>query len=345
MINTVSFDSFMSDCQYVNNPIQFVDKHINSKNNSTVLTALWEAYSPQQSFFDVDSIAYDRKIPITWVVNKWSQFDPAWQCLKNPIVFFDFFLWRVYNEIFLKRKNKVNTHWNSASDRYLFLTGKPDKPQRINLLYLLQSQNLLDKCTYSFFINSGMAKNSRKFLYFLSDVEFNNFISQHQKNPDNIIILEQSDSLHYGGIPYDHVLYSDIKFRLISETSMNRETPWITEKTWLTIANKVPFIIAGDLYSCKYLNELGIQTFDNLFNRPSYDNISQINDRLSCIVEHVKLWIDNQFACDFNTINLHVEHNFNQFIQLALKEKQSFESAIGQSIDTVITTIDDMSKF
>jgi hypothetical protein len=345
MINSIPLDFFISDYRHIDSAVQFFDSHNGLENNLTFLTAVWEAYSPQQVFFDLDSIAHDRKIPITWVINKWGQDDPAWQRLKNPVVFIDFFLWRVYNELFVKQKNKVNTCWDRTSDQYLFFTGKPDKLQRILLLYLLQSQNLLDQCTYSFFMNPGMEKNSRKCLPFLSNLEFNEFITIHQKNPDNISIREQTVSLHYGGIPYDHTLYSNIKFRLVSETEMERRPPWITEKTWLTIANKVPFIIAGDLHSCKYLNKQGIQTFDNLFNVPSYDNISDVYARLSLIVEHVKLWLNNQFICDYNTINSQVEDNFNQFVQLALAEKQKFELATGQEIDSVINTIDDISGF
>lgn len=348
---TIPVDTIIPDAVAVD---RFCQHLLDNKTSDRIfLTALWETYLPSNEFIKIDKFANDNHISISWVINSWGQNHPGWKEFKNKIIFFDFFLWRVYNEIFIKRKNGVNLKWNYLSKKYLFLTGKPDKQQRIGLLHLLQSHNVLDNCIYSFFINDGMAKASRWLLPSLSDAEYQKFITERQSNPDNISITEQDSSLHYGGFPYDHELYVESKFRVISETSMETSItapmidarPWITEKTWITIANKVPFIIAGDHQSCKYLNQLGINTFDNIVTVDSYDDIESIEKRLHTIVEHIKCWINNDFICNTNLIDAQVEHNFDQFCKLAVAEKNNFEICTEFNIDQVIDTRDDMTKF
>lgn len=339
----IAIDSFIFDTKLVDD---FCQSLLDIKSSEKIfLTALWEAYLPNQEFVKLDKFAHVNNIPITWIINKWGHHHSGWTNFKNDIIFFDFFLWRVYNEIFIKQKNNINSKWNSESEKYLFLTGKPDKPQRIKLLHLLYSNSMLDNCVYSFFINKGMSNSARHLLSELSDHDYQQFINDCQRNPDNIIIDEQINSLHYGGIPYNHMLYTESKFRIISETAMTNNHPWITEKTWITIANKVPFIIAGDYKSCEYLNQLGIKTFDNLFSTASYDNIKSIKQRLDTIVEHTKHWINNDFMCDINDIGVEVEHNFNQFYKLACLEKNKFELRTGIDIDKIINTTDDITKF
>jgi hypothetical protein len=340
---TIPVDSFIFDSNRVDD---FCQSLLNIESpNRIFLTALWEAYTPDQEFVKIDRFAHRNNISITWIINNWGQHCLEWVDFKNNIIFFDFFLWRVYNEIFIKKKNLVNSKWNPGAEKYLFLTGKPDKPQRIKLLHLLYSHNMLDNCVYSFFINNGMAEKSRYLLSNLSNSDYQQFISDCRKNPDNITIDEQYDSLHYGGIPYDHMLYTDSKFRIISETSMNKNRPWITEKTWITIANKVPFIIAGDYNSCEYLTQLGFNTFDNLFETRSYDNDKSILSRLDTIIKHTNHWINNDFRCSVADINACVEHNFNQFHKLAYLEKNKFELHTGVDIDRVIDPRDDTTKF
>jgi hypothetical protein len=339
---TIPVDSFIFDSKLVDD---FCQSLLSGKfPNKIFLTALWEAYIPDQEFIKIDRFAHYNKLSVTWVINNWGQHCQGWVDFKNDVIFFDFFLWRVYNEIFIKKKNLVNSKWNSNAKKYLFLTGKPDKPQRIKLLHLLYSHNMLNNCVYSFFINNGMDEQSRHLLSDLSDQDYQQFIDTHKKNPDNIIINEQTGAPP-GGIPYNHMLYTDSKFRIISETYMTKNLPWITEKTWITIANKVPFIIAGDYNSCEYLNRLGFNTFDNLFETRSYDKDKSILSRLDTVIKHTNHWINNDFMCSVDDIDACVEHNFSQFHKLACLGKNNFELRVGIDIDQVIDTRDDITKF
>lgn len=302
------------------------------------LTAFWENWRPTSTLKWADKFFKHNNIPVTWIINHWSKDDPEWKTFSNPVIFFDFVLWRMYNEILVKKKNAVNSSWNTDADQYLFLTGKPDKLQRIGLLYKLYKRGLLEKCNYSLFMNDGMYEKSRKHVPDASDAEFREFVQQHIRNPDNISYLEQPDSLHYGGIPYNPELYSTSLFKIISETYMDSIPPCVTEKVWLTLLNHSPFIIAGDLNICKYLQSRGIETFDKIFDIPTYDNITSSADRLEQIIDHTEQWLNGNF--DKSEVASMVEHNYNRFIQLALQEKQHLEDTTGYSIDLVIDTCD-----
>ena len=311
---------------------------LEQKPEHVFLTAFWENWQPTKTLQWADNFLKHNNIPVTWIINHWSKDDPAWKTFKNPVVFFDFVLWRIYNEVLVKKKNAVSTEWNSGATQYLFLTGKPDKAQRIGLLYKLYKRELLTNCNYSLFMNDGMYEKSRKFVAEASDKEFESFVKQHTRNPDGISYLEQPDSLHYGGIPYDTGLYSNSLFKIISETYMNQTPPCVTEKVWLTLLNRIPFIIAGDLNICKYLQSRGIETFDEMFDISTYDNIPAENDRLEHIITHVEHWLNGNF--DKIKVADMVEKNYNRFVELALQQKDHIEKSTGHNIDLVIDTCD-----
>jgi hypothetical protein len=120
--------------------------------------------------------------------------------------------------------------------------------------------------------------------------------------------------LHYGGIPFDHNLFQRTRFRLIAETGMQHPKPWITEKTWITIANNHPFVMAGDSGTCQRLQQMGFRTFENYLELSGYDNISEPEQRLNAVVENAKHLLtstkhDQAMFAD-------VEHNRRRFLEL-----------------------------
>ncbi len=302
------------------------------------LNLAWEPYEFNSNMLSVDQFLFDHGIPATWLVLNWSEQDPAWGQLKCPVIFIDFVLWRVYNEIVVRKTNKTNQKWNPNADRYLFLTGKPDKVQRIGLLHQLHVRKLLDKCDHSFFMSPGMYENSRRILPMLSDQEFNEFVQKYQRNLDGIEPDMQQHSMHYGGIPYNPDIYARSRFRLVSESTMFLKPSLISEKTYLTILNKNPFVIAGDVESCKRLMDMGIQPFDCLFTIPTYDNIKPVSLRLTQVIAHVEQWLAGNF--NKTEVDDMVEHNYIRFVELGKEIKEKFESSTGVDIDLAIDSKD-----
>ena len=332
------FADFVLSPATIEDQKKFCDKILQEKPDHVFLNLAWESfYKFNSNMLHIDEFLFGQGIPTTWLLSDCVENNPLWKRhLKCSVIFIDFMLWRVYNEIIVKKTNDINLKWNPDATRYLFLTGKPYKPQRIGLLYQLSHRRLLDNCDYSFFMSPGMYEKSKKILPHLSTQEFDNFIQQHQRNVDGIEPDMQETSMHYGGIPYDAKIYSNTKFRLISETSLHSKSPFITEKTYLTIVNKNPFVIAGDYLACKKLNGMGIETFDLLFDIPSYDNIPIYYMRVLHVINHVEQWTAGNF--NKNQVADMVEHNFNKFIELGNNLKENFENSQKISIDHVCSS-------
>jgi hypothetical protein len=315
---------------------------LEQKPSHVFLNIAWEAYKFSPSMLEVDDFLFQHGIPTTWVIWDITKTDPAWQQLRCSVVFLNFIFWRSYNQIVVKKLNATNQYWNSNAEKFLFLTGKPNKPQRIRLLHKFHQQGLMPKCSHSLFMHSGMYEASRRVVQYLSDREFADFVQQYQHNPDNIVPDMQETSMHYGGIPYNPDLYANSLVRVVSETNVDHHPPALTEKTYLTIVNKNPFVIAGDRYSCRYLKSLGFETFDQLFDIPTYDDISNVDARLDHVVNHVRQWLLGSF--NKTQVADMVEHNYRRFLTLGQQTKQEFENITGVDIDQAVSTRDPQSN-
>ena len=64
----------------------------------------------------------------------------------TDVLLLDFFLYRVYKEVIINRRNPVSIKnpLSARSGKFLFLTGKLSKPHRIRLLKKLVDENLLE---------------------------------------------------------------------------------------------------------------------------------------------------------------------------------------------------------
>jgi hypothetical protein len=219
--------------------------------------------------------------------------------------------------------SKPNTKWNFNTGRFIFPTGKPSRVNRVRLLYKLYENNLLDKCNWSFFVNQYTYSLSKELLPEITDQEFFDFVKQHTRTIDNCTVVNAgAGEDHSNGFPFDGATYSNVSFRLISETMMS-DAPIISEKTWIAMINRVPFIISGYAKNLKYLKENGYRTFENYLPIPEYDDIGNQESRLNAVVHNTKFWLDNIHLQSHN-IDQDVEHNYhhlmnniNQCINLA----------------------------
>jgi hypothetical protein len=320
---------------------------------------VWEVNSPVRNpmpnlehFID---LLTQQNIKVILFINSVNDKQPAFLSLSvnATIIFIDYFLWRVYSKVVLEQKCQVSTEWNSQSNQFLFLTGKPNKIQRLRLLYKLSKENLLTSATWSLLLSDNHDDIDRSLIPELNNQEFIAFLEKYKNNPDDIKPDYQSrGELHYGGLPYNHGLYKSALFRVISETyffSHYNWVPWITEKTWITILNRVPFIMAGDSGTLQRLRDKGFKTFDNYQLISNYDTIRLQEKRLDAIVTNTKHWISNMK--DKDQILADVEHNFNQFIKLAKINEQKINSVIDTmgiaqiTANDILPVHDDITNF
>lgn len=267
----------------------------------------------------------------------------------DETVFVDFFALAT-----VSRAKKFNQEfggaWSENRKKFLFLTGKPDKPNRIRLLWKFDQAGLLDRAIWSLFVPRDLQDSSRKFLPNISISQFQDFIENNTKSPDlvNDIPGLFRGSLHYCGFPFDVSMYNQSLFHVVSETHFSNQRPWITEKTWLALINRLPFIMAGDTNTLRYLQEVyGLRTFENHLPRSDYDKIAQPDARLDAIVENATYWLDN-ISTVSREINEDVEYNYHRMMSVVHENQLALDSFLknnnlSSTWDEVIDDIDDIN--
>ena len=102
---------------------------------------------------------------------------------------------------------------------------------------------------------------------------------------------------------------------LVSESDVDNESIYLSEKTFKPIVMGHPFILVGSKHSLKKLKEIGYKTFDKWWSE-EYDNMELFEQRINAIVEILN---------DLNTKNFEeliiireemqevIQHNFDLF--------------------------------
>lgn len=260
----------------------------------------------------------------------------------------NFHLWRCYNEIFNKKSSGVNNNWNSTADRFLFLTGKPDRQHRARLLWKFEQADLLDRCCWSFWSAPDQVDELAKLLPEIADVNLASKLQSWHRNPDSIEVKRYGTMYHYCGIPYDARLFSNTKFRVISESIFGNIIPALpsvhfsTEKTYITLFNKVPWIMAAQPGILASLRSRGYETFDEHLVEP-YDLVLDSELRLDSIVRNTQQWM--QEIPDTHVVMQKIEHNYQCALTQARANEALLENLIKQfGIDAtpeqIVPTVD-----
>ena len=112
--------------------------------------------------------------------------------------------------------------------------------------------------------------------------------------------------------------FKDSLFSIISES--NLQTIFVTEKTYLPIYHKRPFIIFGAPYIHQYLKSLGFMLFDEIIDY-SFDSVDDDEKRCDMLMKEVaKLCSTNIEKLRKKSITK-VEHNFNNLLKIVENKK------------------------
>ena len=320
--------------------------------NTVVLTLLWEAIHPvawiDRLKFLIQSVK-SRNQKVVLVVNSWYKNFQSYfsQCAADDIIFLDFFLILVYLRLFERKESPLAQQWNAKNTTWLLLTGKPNKANRLNFLYFLSTQNLLDDCVWSLHCPESHQDRCISLLPDLSAAQAKQWIHQHQRNPDAVQVIETKQGLHYSGIPYGTV-YSDALFQVVTETNCNVSQPWITEKTWLPIVNQLPFMIFGNPTSMQKLTDLGFDCYESLLLDHRFDRCLDVDQRYQSLAINVRYWL-NALLENQSTVAQITKHNQGQFVKLAKIEIAQLQQALDQhrlnvKFDEVIQFADNIQQ-
>ena len=78
--------------------------------------------------------------------------------------------------------------------------------------------------------------------------------------------------------------YDDTVFSFVTETSIDNNVLFLTEKIYKPIMYGHPFVVLGNPGTLEYLQSKGYQTFPELFDE-SYDTTQNSAERLNKIIE------------------------------------------------------------
>lgn len=317
-------------------PIWFNDymPPMDLNNNVLILTLLYEAQPITQwkhRLQKIVTVAKKQNDKVILVINSWHKCHTQElnQCNLDEILFIDYFILQVHHRLFVRPESEISLNWDPHQTTFLFLTGKPEKRHRIGLLYEFFKEKLLPNCVWSLYVQDHFfdrAVNKLTDLTELTNQEAYKWISQHLQNPDNIdlsstlearwtIEVEEINSFLYGGIPYGNI-YKNSLFQVVSETDMTNKSPWITEKTWLSIVNRLPFMVIGNAGTIDKLDSMGFRNFNNFLLDVDFDKETDPHARFQSIIKNTKHWLSTIRNHEAEIRDI-VEHNFQQFIALA----------------------------
>ena len=258
----------------------------------------------------------------------------------SPKMGFDRIEWFEY-QTFLRHLYDGHAHansWNSDASKALFKPGKLYRPHRTVMLDVLIKSGLLEKFDYGFRLpekNTPYWNDIDQACHELigSGCET---LREYERDIDiDGRIAFDEGNYHYTGFPYDSKTYENTLFSLISETEfrgshyLNEEyIPWLTEKTFMPIINKHPFILIGQWEAYPHLRNMGYETFLEFIPSIPNMNFGSLRDNLAEAI----LEFFNNCRKYKNGIREMVEHNYNLFQS---RNQTLHERLLEHSVDTM----------
>lgn len=324
--NCINLDYFGSDLpKYIEEVVRTILHHDSSH---PTLLFIYEWTSVEDLFYRIDTISQHCKAhKIIWVLPESIYYNQYSTLLSKNIDFYliDIDLLSVYFELDLFKASSYNQQWNSTADKFLFLTGKPDKSNRLGLLHKFYQHNLLENCVWSLFMSPTLKTKCRFLLPELTDEQYNKFVDQCVTSPDQMQPDYENNKFFVEGFPYNSDIYQTTLFRVISETQMF-DHAITTEKTWTTIVNNQPFIMAGYPGCLRFLKHAGFKTFVEYLPYPEYDEVIDEEIRFEQVIlntEYLMSHIDThkqQIAEDvkynYQLIRKKMEVTYKNFFEL-----------------------------
>jgi hypothetical protein len=265
------------------------------------------------------------------------------QGLKHKSYFYDLCMNTVKNA-YLGLDKQIKDYTLDL-DKFMFLTGRPARPNRIGLMSKLYEANLLDKGIWSFFPPWNNTDNEwcRNYLKKYNNTQYKNFLKDCEKSLDidneyntckTFLGVYEGDNWHkiadqkYFQNPtfIDFAHYDNVKISIISEGPVywewSADKYYLTDKAYREILMKKPILIAGYVEQYKQLQRLGFKTFSEYLLIKDYGFLENEDDRLDAIVKNVEHFL-NQGDKHFNEIKKDVDFN-SQLLYRYFKKQDNF---------------------
>jgi len=291
---------------------------ISDNNNKIILSAVHDPW-PHDQISNVLEIlgVTPNQDNVVLILDTYSYRDPnVWASVN--IVLYDSLLCRVHSSESPAFNNKLDI------DKFLFITGKPNKKHRIFPLYEVYQRDELTKCEWSLHYKSHLEDLVRCHLPDISDDAYHKFITSTAKKLDDIspnfggnFGRNSTDFYKFAFKPTAEI-YAKASVSLVTETVYYPDTyHWfITEKTWKAINNFHPFVLIRYKKTYEHLHSLGIDTFQYAVKH-SYENlVGSEEDVIRMCVDNVLYLLDNKDRYR-EELTKSVIHNKKVFADLA----------------------------
>lgn len=236
--------------------------------------------------------------------------------LVQDILFIDFFLYSVCQQLLEKKLSHIKTQWNYLDQSFVCLGGRI-KPEREKLFRAIYDANLLDCSIYGLHHNTDITN-------YLDSVPDRDLIQ-------SIMDRSSAETYHQQDLLIYRNLFKDCLFQVVVETEARFQVdcPWITEKTWVAIANHNPFIMFGDSGTLSELQKMGFKTFDQYLPFSDYENL-KLSERIPSIVTNIKYWLKN-INNHRSSIQSDIKHNFKNLQKTYLQNKRNIIDFISKN--------------
>jgi hypothetical protein len=176
--------------------------------------------------------------------------------------------------------NKI-VEYNPIDKKYLYLSyNRASRDHRIALGAKLYEKGLLDDGLVSF----GDLKQRERVQHIANKLELNETMLTKfiQKTP---ITIDRDLRINLATVlsKNDHI---KTFISLVTETLIDEDTLFLSEKIWKPISFGHPFMLIGNKHSLKYLKEMGYKTFDKWIDE-GYDDFDNYIDRINHIVSEL----------------------------------------------------------
>jgi hypothetical protein len=237
---------------------------------------------------------------------------------------------------------EFNGHLNQCSlmniDELKSTKNKPKKcliynrrvaPHRLIILSLLESDNLLEKCSYSIDLKLWEHDSIGLELANGTDYDDNSYIQNKEYKSKMINGFFRLNKIGKSVIDYDNVgsvwgfgfehkePYLNTYFSLITETLFYEHGRYISEKTFKGISHMHPFIVLGKPGILKQLKKWGFKTFSDFWDE-SYDEIENNSERMIKVYQVVKSLIDKsneEWDLMYDNLIPILEYNRNHLLE------------------------------
>ena len=168
--------------------------------------------------------------------------------------------------------SETTVSFHKDMKKFLCLNLRP-RPERIQFMKKLENVGALDDMNYSLVTKT-------------EHIEYDVFKTDYRKVTtidDRIQLMPDNDPWNV----IKSMFMKDNLIFIVTETCVDSNSLFLTEKIFKPIKMKMPFIVHARPYALKKLREYGYKTFSSLWNE-TYDEIHDMHERMDAIVQLIQ---------------------------------------------------------